>query len=327
MTETLEQGLSRLQGRAVRIRELRRVPCATASSFRAERLGVTLDSGESLRVFFKNMHPDDLLAKARAVRGFDLEPSRREVRVYESILSPERFGTLVLYATRWEPEQGRVWIFLEDAGRGLLHNTRDLALWSSAARWAARFHAGTLDVPEDRGGFLPSLDVAHYRQVGARVRNLLPQLESRERELVDRGLAILDERLAWLCDLPRCVIHGQFFGRNIVLRSASDLVVIDWETAARGPGLFDLVSLTSGSWTDSERRTMWAAYRDAYDQATGQAPPWEEFCAGLASVAVFHALTWLAWWGEHRHLSRAFSRFLRELELVLTPATGVRVWR
>jgi Ser/Thr protein kinase RdoA (MazF antagonist) len=320
MTQTLEEGLARLWGRSVRVREMRRVFLSSSSSFRTERLRLALDRGKPLTVFFKDLNPESQLEKARTVRELRLEPSQRELRMYQSVLSPERFGTLHLYAFRWEPDRGRYWLFLEDGGRTLLRNSLEMPLWTAAARWAARFHAATRDLPEDQRCLLPQYDQAHYRRCADRVQAILPNLEPKERELVSRGLECYAERIDWLSALPRCVIHGQFFGQNILLRrgaAAPRVHVIDWETAAVGPGLFDLVSLTSGKWTREQRQTMWAAYREAYTTETRQPMDWERFCRDVAGVALYQALEWVAWWGHHRSLSRDFGRFLQELRAVL----------
>jgi phosphotransferase family enzyme len=320
MAQTLEEGFARLWGRSVRIREMRRACLSSSSSFRTERLWVSFAQGKPLTVFFKDLSPENQLEKARMVRGFDLAPSERELRMYQSVLSPDRFGTLHLYAFRWEPEYGRYWVFLEDGGRTVLHNYLDMPRWTAAARWAARFHAATRDLPEDQTSFLPQYDLAHYRRCAERVQSIMPGLEPKERELVGRGLECYARRIDWLSALPRCVIHGQLFGTNILLRrgaGAPRILVIDWETAALGPGLFDLVSLTSGKWTREQREAMWAAYRDAYTTETGRPMDWEQLCRDVAGVALYQALEWLAWWGHHRSLSLDFGRFMRELRVVL----------
>ena len=115
-------------------------------------------------------------------------------------------------------------------------------------------------------------------------------------------------------------IHGQFFGQNILLRrrgGARQIAVIDWETAARGPGAFDLVSLTAGKWTSAQRRAMWVAYFEEYRAATGQRLDWAEFRRELATVALHQSLEWLTWWQHRRSLSRDFARFMKELDSVL----------
>lgn len=320
MTTTLEEGLSDLRGRPVRIRALRREFLPTSSSFRTERLLVSLDRGKPLRVFFKDLNPENQLEKARALRPFDLEAGHRELQMYQSILSPERFGTLHLYASRWEPERGRLWVFLEDGGRTLLHDYLYLARWIAAARWAARFHAATRSLPDGQTRFLPPHDGGHYGRCVERVERILPSLDAPERALVEQGVERLGDRMEWLSSLPRCVIHGQYFGENIMWRrekAAQRIAVIDWETAALGPGTFDLVSLSSGKWTKQQRQAMWTAYAEEYQIATGERVDREAFRRELAGVALHHALEWLAWWGRHRTLSKHFANFVRELRAVL----------
>jgi len=320
MAETLAEGLSRLWGQPVRIRGMRREFLQSSSSFRTERLHVSLDEGKPLRVFFKDLNPEHQLEKARMVRAFDLTPGRRELQMYQSVLSPGRFGTLHLYASRWEPERGIFWMFLEDGGRSLLRSTADVDRWTMAARWAARFHAATRNLPDDRTSFLPQQDHSHYRKCADRVQQILPNLEARERRVVSQGLACYIRCIDWLSALPRTVIHGQFFGQNILLRRGNSdhkIAVIDWETAALGPCIFDLVSLTSGKWTKEQRQTMWAAYFEQYQAETEQQMDWETFCQDLAPVVLYQALKWVAWWGHHRRLSHKFSSFMKELGTVL----------
>ena len=320
MAETLEDGLSRLHGRPAGVRELRREFLGTSSSFRTERLRVVLEGGKPLSVFLKDLNPAHQMDKARALRERDLEPSVRELRMYQAVLSPERFGTLHLYATRWEPERGIVWVFLEDGGRALLRNCIDVDRWTAAARWAARFHAATRDLSDAQTSFLPQYDDTHYRKCLRRVEQMLPRLEPRERQMVRRGLDCYARRIDWLGALPRTVIHGQFFGQNILLRRRSvahHIAVIDWETAARGPGTFDLVSLTAGKWTKAQRQAMWAAYFEEYHATTGQRPDWAAFCRELATVALHQSLEWLTWWQRRRSQSRDFARFMKELSSVL----------
>jgi len=299
---------------------MRREFLRSSSSFRTEHLRVSLDGDRPLRVFFKDLNPEHQMEKARAVRAVDLAPSLRELRMYQSVLSPERYGTLRLYASRWEPGPGLFWIFLEDGGRTVLHNFLDLPRWTAAARWAARFHAATGKLSEAETGFLPQYDRAHYRKCADHVETILPNLDARERAIVARGLDAYAKRIDWLSALPRSVIHGQFFGKNIMLRRATaarKIAVIDWETAALGPGTFDLVSLTSGKWTREERQAMRAAYIDEYQAEMGRPLDGAAFGRELAAVALYQSLEWLAWWGHHRSLSRHFANFMKELETVL----------
>jgi len=323
IVRTLEDGLSRFRGRAVRVRDVDREFSRSSSTFHTERLRVFLDRDKKpLRIFFKDLHPGHQVTDARALHRLNRTSSRRELDMYRSILSREHFGTLRLYASRWEPARGRCWLFLEHAGRTPLNDVLDLREWTNAARWAARFHAATRGVPAGQTKFLPRWDRGHYRRRAEQVERLLPTVDLRERELLRGGLDALYARLDWLSALPRCVIHGQFFGKNIMLRPRGTrprIAVIDWETAVLGPRAFDLASICTG-WSSDERGAMQVAYVEEYQAATGEAMAWDDFCLEVRTVGIYQALEWLVWWGPHRSLPRRlrrFQRFLRELEVLL----------
>ena len=319
MEETLERGLSQIQGRPVRIRELRREACEHTTSFQGERLSLSLEGGEPVRVFFKDLNPEHQTQKAQKVRKPDATPSCRELEVYQSILSRLRLGTPQLYAVRWEPERGIYWLFLEDTGSSRLRECRNFARWVAAAAWAARFHAATLHLPDSAARFLPRYDYEHYRQCVSGVQKLLPNLEARDREIVSRGLECYENRLDWFTALPCTVIHGQFFGKNVMLRKRNPehrIAVIDWETAAIGPGAFDLVSLSAGNWTKEQRLALWRAYFEQYQADAGCQLDWDTFCLDLGGVSLYHALGWLAWW-QGRGFSHNFGVWVKELDRVL----------
>jgi len=321
IVSTLEEGLSRFRGRPVRVRELRRAFARSSSTFHTERLRVFLDRDEKpLRVFLKDLHPEHQVTDARALHRLNRTAWRRELDMYRSILSRERFGTLHVYACRWEPDRGRCWLFLEDAGRTLLNDVLDLGEWIDAARWAARFHAATRDLPANQTRFLPRWDLGHYRRCAERVKQLLPTVAGPERAILGAGLDSLTAQLGWLSRLPRCVIHGQLFGKNIMLRPRRvrpRIAVIDWETAALGPRAFDIASICSGRWSAEERRALLVAYVDEYQAATGQVMDRDHFRQEVRAAGIHHALEWLVWWGPHRAVPRRlrrFQTFLRELE-------------
>src|SRR5690348_15192077 len=80
VVRTLEAAFSRSQGRPVRIRQLRAELCEQVSSFQAHRLRVTLDTGEQIGVFFKDLNPEHQIQNAQKVRAGDLGPSYLELR-------------------------------------------------------------------------------------------------------------------------------------------------------------------------------------------------------------------------------------------------------
>jgi hypothetical protein len=296
-----------------------------SSSFRTELLCVTTDDGEpALDIYFKDLHPRHQVTESWALRRSDRMPSRLEVEMYQSVLSPERFGTPEFYGSRWEPEDGRCWLFIEDVGDRLLHGEKDAGVWVDVCRWAARFHAATRDLPAAQTAFLPVYNERYYRRCAESAARMLPGLDAVQGDVVRRGLDYFIERIEWLSTLPRCVIHGQLFGKNVMLRrprAAHRIAVIDWETAALGPGVYDLASISAGKRTPEQRLAMWRAYADEYHAKTGQSLEWERFHGELVATAVFHALNWLVYWSQHPEPSKRFPKFLRELDALLDGRT------
>lgn len=191
--------------------------------------------------------------------------------------------------------------------------------WVQAARWSGRFHARTRNLPAAVTSFLPARDYKHYQHCAESVRSILPDLQPRDRRLIAPALNHYARRLEWFAALPRTVIHGQYFAKNIMLRLRNHdqpLAVIDRETAALGPGMYDLISISSGGWTEDERRVMWRAYFDEYHAETGIAREWEDFCEQAREMELYQALEWLAWW-RNRSVSHNFGRWVKELARVL----------
>jgi hypothetical protein len=319
MAETLEPALSHFRGQAVRIRKVQRDVCDYTSSFQAEHLRIALDDGDCIPVFFKDLNPEHQIEPAKKVRTIDLGPSYHELRVYRKILSQIDLGTPQLYAVRWEPHRGIYWLFLEDVGDSRLRDSRNYERWVPAARWAARFHAATLRLPKSQLSFLREYDGPHYRACAEKVRAILPELEARDQSLVRRALQRYTDHIDWYESLPRTVIHGQFFGKNIMLRCNSGdntLAVIDWETAALGPGGYDLVSVSSGRWTREQRQAMWRVYFDQYEAETRVSRSWEDFCQEIRELELYQALEWLAWW-RNRSVSHNFGKWIKELGRIM----------
>src|SRR5262245_883522 len=246
MAETLREGLSRLRGRPVAVRELRRDYFSRSSSFWAEWLHVLLDGGERLEVFFKDLDPRHLVNGASAVRAGALGPSRRELSVYQQVLAGRGFGTPELYAWRWDPPGGACWLFLEAVGGSRLAWDPDFDRWLAAARWAAGFHAATRALPAEGANFLPHYGRAQYLDCAVRIERKFATLDAAHRPAVRRALGSYRGLLDGFGALPHSVIHGEFFGKNLVVRAGDPgrpLAVVDWESAALGPSYLDLVSL------------------------------------------------------------------------------------
>ncbi len=320
MVGTLQEGLSQLRGRALRIVELMREPLTEPSSFHCERLRVLLEGGEWLPVFFKDLNPQHQAEEVRRIRRADISLSRRELLMYRSILSRERLGTPQLYAFRWEPSRAILWLFLEDAGPLTLDKCADFGYWIEAAKWVARFHAAVRHLPTSRIGFLPQFDREHYWDCVKRVQSAMTALGAEDRRLVYQALEDYIPLIEWLSGLPRNLIHGELFRQNIVVRTGSPdrlIAVIDWESAAIGPNGLDLISLTTGMWSTEQRRVLWRTYFEQYQAATGLQLDWDSFGRELGGIALYHALSWIARW-PGKNFAKQLQGWIAELRTVVT---------
>lgn len=322
MIETLEAGLSRLSGDWVQVRSIRAEPHPKGASFQIHRLAVELESGQVLAVVFKDLNPLRQLHNARRIRRLELGRSRREIWMYRDVLPGLALGTPRLYGYRWEPERGDLWLFIEDVGPHRLAHRGELPLFERAAAWAGQFHAATTGAPADER--LLRYDRAHFQSRGRELEACLERIAASDRPLVERALA-RHGRLVQLVDaLPHGIIHGEFFGKNVLLRggrSGDAIAVIDWETAAIGPRSVDLVSISAGRWTPSQRMAMRRAYFDASCAAVTEAPDWARFNREVDAVAFLQAVSWLGFWAgsdtdDPRYASNV-ARWMRELRVAM----------
>jgi aminoglycoside phosphotransferase (APT) family kinase protein len=190
----------------------------------------------------------------------------------------------------------------------------DFQLYLAAARWAARFHAAVRDFPASSVDFLIQHDQTHYRHCGEHLEQNLSKFDTQQQQVIRQALDYYKSIIDHLTNLPRCIIHGEFFGANIVVRTDSDgqISVIDWETAAIASGYVDLVSISAGNWTPEQRQEMLRAYFEQYEAETGMSMDWASFCQDVSKVALYRALWWLNWWADHD--SAHIDRWIQELE-------------
>jgi hypothetical protein len=238
--------------------------------------------------------------------------------VYRHLLVAQSCGTPELYASRWDPLGGACWLFLEAVRGPLLAREPDFGLWLAAARWAAGFHAATRDLPAGSTDFLPHYGRAQYLDCAQRIERKFSALEAAYRPVVRRALDSYRDLTDGFGAIPHSVIHGEFFGKNILVRTGDPsrpLAVIDWESAALGPSYLDLVSLAAGKWEAHQKHALWRAYFDAYQTGTGIQLDWRRFSRELAGLALHHTLKWLAWRPDWDF---SIKRWLAELDQALS---------
>ena len=316
IADCLFDGLSRELGRKATIRHIERQRFANASSFAIETLQVTLDDDTQIPVFFKDLNPENQLIDARRVRSLEMERSVRELEVYRRILSRKDFGTPKMYAYRWDAERGLYWLFLEFVEGKKVSKLADPAVWEASARAVARFHHASQSVSIADCPFLPWLDENHYWECFTKVRDKISSLKAKDRQLAEEGLELYRQAIPALLKLPQSLIHGEYFGKNIMFGpSGSKICIVDWETAAWGPSFLDIASLSTGDWSLEEKTAMRRAYFEEY-RTFAPNVTWEMFLNDVEMLGLYQAIRWIGWWPGEEGVKQ-FGRWMNELERVL----------
>jgi hypothetical protein len=295
----LEDALGEHPGLAGRVAGVRRRRSPYGSSFALHEVDVTLDDGAVVRMMFKDLGRDALLAEARRVKPPFLYDPMREIEVYRTLLGPNGLSTATCYGAVVDEHLGRYWLFLERVPGVELYQVGEFETWESVAAWLAGLHdtfAGPAEQLE-RAGHLLRHDGSFYRRWMDRA---LAMASRRHDPRATSGLGWLARRyhevVERLASLPRTLAHGDCFASNVLVhRRGQDVRVcpVDWEMAAVGPGLLDLAALTLGGWTRKERRALALAYRSAADPS--RLADVGTFLADLDACRLHLAVQCLAW--------------------------------
>jgi hypothetical protein len=240
--EVLEEGLSRSQGRPVRVADVDWGP-SELSSHPVQRLRVRLDDGTRLKVVFKRL-TDDVRPENNG--------GRREVLVYRHLLAGGRFGAPGVYASVFDEDRGRFWLFLEDIGyRTLKHGAKEE--WDAAVRLLAEMHGAYLGRTDElrRLNCLADHDGGYYRSItGSARRNMVLAGDPRALARFDALVRPFDSLADALTRQPRTFVHGDIFTKNLALQPGARVRPIDWESAGIGSPFLDLARLLDGWGTD-----------------------------------------------------------------------------
>jgi aminoglycoside phosphotransferase (APT) family kinase protein len=279
----LEAGLGQWFGRPVRITVMTGRPLET-SSHPIDRLRVRLDSGEQLAVIFKRPQPGD-----------KLYGNEREVQIYRRLLAGGRFGAPALYASVYEEDRGRYWLFLEDVGQTTLDQA-GMDAWLAATRCLARMHATYLGREEDLRALrcLGEHGADYYRMVARTARQYLHEAGARDAlARFDDLTEDFDSLVVYLAAQPRTLVHGDIFAGNLVVQPGLRIRFLDWESAAVGLAAWDLVRLLDG-W-GPEKPKFVAAYLDEFARRAGAAIEEQAFRLTFMHCRVLNILWHLRW--------------------------------
>jgi hypothetical protein len=320
--ELLEHGLCRHFRRALRIVDIECRSHAYRSTYSINRMLVTLDSGEQLPVVFKQIQPD-----ARTTEGVERPKGHRcEVLVYQRLLADTRgspggrFGAPTLYASLFDEENQRYWLFLEDVGSTPL-SEGSAEDWMAVFRWLGTLHAPYFGREEELRslGCLTDHGPLYYRMEARVARENLDLAGSSALSRFDRLMAGFEPVVEYLGRQTRTLVHGDIIPDNLLLLPEHTVRPVDWESAAIGvPGL-DLVPLLTG-WGD-DRPHLLAAY---FEQLVLGLPNGFDgvvdrlaFERMLLNCEVVVALWYLGWSLEDARDPAYVDRFVDDLESAL----------
>jgi hypothetical protein len=293
------------EGPRIRVVDLARKPFAYATSATLEHVTALTDAGAELQFVVKYVGQISERAR-RAKPAFVLDP-RREIEVYRRLLSPMRIGPR-LVGSAISPAAAECWLLLEQVAGHALHEEGEIQAWMAVARWTAGLHDRFAALDREairRDARLLAYDREWYAQWldrACRFFSFDSPADSRRTSISLRWLAgrygkVIDRLLA----LPLTIVHGELYASNVLIAGGSSrpaVYPVDWEMTAVGPGVVDLAALTSGCWTDADRRSLIAAY------ASGSAA-WSGADVGdlveLVMYAQLHlAVQWLGWFGRRQ---------------------------
>lgn len=277
---------------------LDRRPFPYRSTFPLEAIEIRMSDGTERSVVFKDLSrrgPDDPVWQIKAPF---LHDPRREIEVYRDVLVPEGVTAPSCLAVEIDPAHDRYWLFLEMVEGELLWQIGDLDVWMTAARWLADLHARFADSTSS----LPLRLLVHDRDFHRRWIDRAERFAHRPGTSNGKGgdFSWLAQRCLkvaeWVGDQPRTFLHGEFYPSNVVVERGKGPVRIrpvDWEMASVGPGLMDLAALTSGAWSEEERKKIATAYREALPDRLR--PPASALLEGLDRCRLLLAVQWLGW--------------------------------
>ena len=284
------------------IQSLQRRVSDYSSSFQIEELDASLTNHLTLKLMFKDLSWRSLLDDARRARPEFLYDPRREILVYQNILSKENLGTAAYFGSHIDADHGQYLLFLERVNAPKLCHTGDFSIWEKTAQWLSEFHLtfqSRIDTMIPRCRLL-NFDAAYYRVWMHRAKSFYRQANAKtcreSRDFVNWLSVRYEQVVERLSALPHTMIHGEFYASNILAeRSANSVRIcpVDWELASSGPGLFDLAALVAGSWKEPDRLKLITAYYNAIPSHSRTS--FDEFCHLLNFARLHLAVQYIGW--------------------------------
>lgn len=277
--DTLARGLREvLKCRALDV--LNRRPNHYSSTFPSEIVDCVLDSGERREVLCKYSGGIHCRTQSHS-RGVEYEAD-----IYRHVLQPSGIATVEFYGSYQDPQTGWTWLVMEHLRKSMTLN-RVPRLLEEAAHWIGAFHAETASMVDRRRGCLRRLDDAYYREWAVRTKE---HVNLAAEGVVEAGFppeAKLDSCLRRLVEADSCIVHGEYYPANVMVRDGK-IYPVDWESASITAGEIDLAALTEG-WPPAAIFQSKEAY--CHSRWPGGAPA--NFEQTFLAAQVYWHLRWL----------------------------------
>jgi aminoglycoside phosphotransferase (APT) family kinase protein len=208
-----------------------------------------------------------------------------EARVYDDVLARLGAGTPQLFGSWSDPTTGHTFLALEHV-EGLRLDRSPPERLVDAAQWLAALHRDGLPIAATH----PSIrryDETFFRGWSARARASLRVLRPGARWMDALVKRFEEELVPRLLTSAPAFIHGEPYPENVIVDRAR-ICVVDWQSAAIGPGVIDLASLTEGHWPPRLAREAIEAYVRAR-AFEGD----EDIDAALEAAHLYWAMRWL----------------------------------
>ena len=280
-TASTMRGLVTMEQRGVArvVDTVHRQPNVYQSTFPSEIATCLFDDGVERRLFIKGYVPG-IHDGSGYWRG-----GPYEARVYDDVLARLGSGTPHLFGSWSDPTTGHTFLALEHVA-GLRLDRSPPEQLVDAARWLAALHRDGLPIAATH----PSIrryDATFFRGWSARARASLRDLRPDARWMDALVQRFDDELVPRLLTSAPAFIHGELYPENVII-DGGRICVVDWQSAAIGPGVIDLASLTEGQWPPRLAREAVEAYVRARAFEDDQ-----DIDAALEAARLYWAMRWL----------------------------------
>ncbi|MGH2729137.1 MAG: phosphotransferase [Actinomycetota bacterium] len=252
-----------------------------SGTFPNEVIRCRVDKGPELSLFCKYSHGYG--ANSYGHRG----SVEYEAIVYEHVLQPLDFKGIARFYGAYREPGGAIWLVTECVTDFLpLTWLYDPRPFQAAAKWIGGFHSSCERVVPEASAKLTKYNAEYFLgwvertlSFGGHWQRRFPWLTYLCRRFEDVLPLLLDDSTT--------VIHGEFYGKNVLQRQ-EQIFAVDWESAAVGTGEIDLAAITEG-WPDEWRPGTEEAYKSGRWPEGAPA----EFSRRLDAARMYLHLRWL----------------------------------